>query len=141
MAGRFLDHAGGIRSLANELKTHGGAINYDLMRAGWTRADVGSRLSWGDLRDFIQWLPPTGESALHRSRRPRSWWVTPELQLLSGVLYSIDGGNWQRGGGKGPQPKPTKFPEERKDGGLKTADDLAKRRERLKRGKEKRGNS
>ena len=141
MAGRVHAEPGGIRSLAAELKTHGGAINYDLIRAGWTRSDVGVRLSWADLRDFIQWLPPTGESAWFRSRKPNTWWVSPEIQMLSGILFALDGANWQRGGGQGAKPKPTKFPEEPKIGSIGSAKDLAERKERLRLRKEKRANS
>lgn len=53
------------------------------------------------------------DSAYHRSTHPKTWWITPEVQFLSGILYALEGANWQRGGGKGPQPKPTKFPSDR----------------------------
>ncbi|GEM_PF-2549822 len=141
MAGRVYPHTGGIRSLADELKAHGGAISYDLIRAGWTRSDIGVSLSWADLKDFLQWLPPSGDSAWYRARKPQTWWVTPEMQLMAGLLFAVEGGNWQRGGGQGPQPKPVKFPEEMKLGGIDSAKDLAERKERLRRRKEKRANS
>ena len=123
---------GGIRSLAAELKSHGEAINYDLIKAGYTRWDIGRTLGWRDFRDFLTWMPPTAESAWYRSRKPNSWWVTPDLQLLAGILYATEGANWQRGGGAGNQPKPVKFPEDRKVD-VTGLDDLAQRRDRLRR--------
>ena len=88
-------------------------------------------MSWSDLRDFLAWLPPTGESAWYRARRPRSWWVTPELEVLAGVLHATQSGNWQRGGGKGSQPQPISFPKERRQTRI-TPDELARRRARLR---------
>ncbi len=37
-------------------------------------------------------------------------WSTEAL-LLRQVLYAIQGGNWQRGGGKGKKPKPVDLPD------------------------------
>lgn len=123
--------SGGIRSLLVELRAHGEAINFDLMQAGWTRSDIGRRLSWRDLKAFVMWLPPTGDSALYRARKPNSWWVTAELQFLSAILYAVEGANWQRGGGQGNAPKPFEFPKDHK---ISIADgaELDKRRRRLK---------
>jgi len=49
---------------------------------------------------------------LHRKLYPKSWqWDThPELELLAAVLHSLQGANWQRGGGKGTRPKPVTRP-------------------------------
>jgi hypothetical protein len=138
VAGSVHHEPGGIRSLAAELKAHGGAINHDLIQAGWTRHDIGVRLGWGDLRDFLQWLPPTGDSAWYRARKPNTWWVTPELQMMAGLLYASEGANWQRGGGKGSQPKPFKFPVEPKVGDIDSAQKLIDRKQRLQRRREKR---
>jgi hypothetical protein len=59
---------------------------------------------------------------------------------MSGILFALDGANWQRGGGQGPKPKPTKFPEEPKLGGIESANALKERRERLRQRREKRAN-
>jgi len=74
---------------------------------GYTLDDVGERLSWNDLRDFVTHLPPTSASAFYRKTHPQSWWWTPELDFLGAVLTATQWGNWQRGGGKGDKPKPT----------------------------------
>jgi hypothetical protein len=50
-------------------------------------------------------LPPSGESAYFRARHPRSWWWTPDTDFLAAILCAVQGGNWQRGGGKGRQPE------------------------------------
>lgn len=123
--------SGGIRSLLAELKTCGGAINFDLMAHGWHRRDIGGRMSWNDLRDFLAWLPPTGQSAWFRAKRPNSWWVTPELQFLAAMLYALEGANWQRGGCNGNAPKPHKFPDDHQIG-VRDLDDLQSRRQRIK---------
>lgn len=123
---------GGIRSLLIELREHGEAINFDLMCRGWTRADIGRRLTWRDLHHFLKWIPPSGDSAYYRSRKPRSWWVTPEMQLLAGVVYALEGANWQRGGCQGSGPKPIKFPED-KEPALKDLDELKARKEAIRR--------
>ena len=123
---------GGIRSLLIELREHGEAITYDLMARGWARSDIGRRVSWLELYHFLRWLPPTGESAYYRSKKPNSWWVTPELQMLAGILYAAEGANWQRGGCQGNAPKPTKFPTD-KEISVKDSDDLNARRDRVRR--------
>ena len=78
----------------------------------------------------MEWLPPTEESALWRSRKPQSWWVTPELRMLVSVLHVLSLANWQRGGGKkaGPVPKPMKLPED-KDITVKSDAELTERRQ------------
>lgn len=97
--------------LSKLLKEHGAALNADLMAKGFTRADIGVRLSWSDFKDFVQHLPPTGVSAYYRAIKPRSWWVTPEYVALKENTYAVELGNWQRGGGqKGGKPKPPQIP-------------------------------
>lgn len=123
---------GGIRSLLIELRAHGEAINFDLMSRGWTRADIGRRFTWTDFYHFLRWMPPNADSAYYRSRKPNSWWVTPELQVLSGVLYAVEAANWQRGGCQGNAPKPLKFPED-KEISVHDSADLNARRDRVRR--------
>ena len=127
--------AGGIRSLLIELREHGEAITYDLMSRGWTRSDIGVRFTWRELYHFLRWIPPVAESAYFRAKKPNSWWVTPELQMMAGVLYAVEGANWQRGGCQGNQPKPVKFPSD-KDLGVKDVEDLMSRREAMRRRRE-----
>lgn len=129
MAEEVQHDIGGISGLREFLREHTGAVNFDLMAKGYTVRDIGPRLSWSDFKDFIEWLPPTGESALWRARRPRSWWVTPEIQWLSSLVHVLELANWQRAGGKkaGPAPKPYKFPED-KDHKVKSDDQLLDKR-------------
>lgn len=106
---------GGIVGLRKFIAEHKGAINFDLQtRLGRTLWDAGRTIGWSDLKDFIEHLPPQGDSALYRARNPKSWWVTPEIKHIAAVQYVLELANWQRGGGKkaGPQPKPVKFPED-----------------------------
>lgn len=68
--------------------------------------DVGSeRLSWSEFRSIVEWMPPTEVSALHRARYPKSWWWTPGHDFFAAQLFSLQGANWQRSGGEGPQPE------------------------------------
>lgn len=137
MEGSVHGHAGGIRSLLIELREHGEAINFDLISRGWTRADIGRSLTWRDFHHFLKWMPPVPDSAYYRSRKPNSWWVTPDLQLLAGILYATEGANWQRGGGQGKAPTPVKFPEDTKIS-MKDIDELNARKEAV-RNRRKRG--
>jgi len=93
-----------------------------------------------DLRDFINHLPPTQESALFRAQHPKSWWWTAETDFMAAILHTLQLANWQRAG-KGPQPKPIKRPDDRHDRGRggkyepQSAADLAERRKRMQRNK------
>jgi len=58
-------------------------------------------------------LPPTEASAYFRARHPNSWWWTPDTDFLAAILCAVQGGNWQRGGGKGAQPAPVKRPSDK----------------------------
>ena len=132
MASAVHGEPGGIRSLLVELHEHGEAITHDLMAHGWTRSDIGCRVTWREFHHWLKWMAPVPESAYYRSRKPNSWWVTPELQVLAGILYAAEGANWQRGGGQGNAPKPVKFPED-KALGVKDGDDLQSRKEMIRR--------
>lgn len=92
-------------------------------------------LSWDEFRDFIAWMKPDGSSALFRAQHPNSWWWTPELDFMSALLYTGQVANWQRGGGKGSKPKPTKRPKDRpisaRKHDPKDADELATRKQRM----------
>jgi len=123
---------GGIRSLLAELKVHGEAITHDLMRCGWLRGDIGVRFGWREFFHFLRWMPPDGSSAYYRSRKPNSWWVSPDSQLLAAILYAAEGANWQRGGCQGNAPKPVKFPED-KEVKIADAEELAARKRRMRR--------
>lgn len=118
-----------MRGLSKLLKERGAALNKDLMADGYLRSDIGGRLSWSDFKDFLENLPPTGESAYWRAIKPRSWWVTPEYVAIKHNTYAVELGNWQRAGGKkaGAQPKPPKFPED-KDQQI-TSEDFQERRQ------------
>jgi hypothetical protein len=85
------------------------------------------------LRAFIAGLPPSGESALFREQNPKSWWWTPDTDLLAGILFAVQAANWQRSGGKGAKPKPVTRPTEARKGrnAPVSRDELAARRQRL----------
>jgi hypothetical protein len=109
-----------------------------LIKMGLRLRDIGSAdLSWADLRDIIQHLPPDGTSALFRRNNPRTWWWSAEVDFSAALLHTGQLANWQRAG-KGSQPKPIKKPIERAlDAGTKgiepqSAADLAERRAALK---------
>lgn len=90
-----------------------------------------------DVRDFIQHLPPDGQSAIFREQHPKSWWWTAEIDFLAAILHTVQLANWQRSG-KGQQPKPIKRPEDRptgRRGGTfepQSAADLAERRKQMR---------
>jgi hypothetical protein len=100
---------GGIEGLIALVGEHADAIRSDLHRFHRLRlTDVGGPLcTWGELRAYLTSLPP--EAALWRSLgSPRQWgWAE---HMLAGAVHATQSGNWQRGGGKGPRPKPLKAP-------------------------------
>lgn len=65
----------------------------------------GHRLSWRRFGVLLRHLPP--ESATARLLRGGDGTTTNEL--LATVAYAVNVGNWQRGGGKGPKPKPLRL--------------------------------
>jgi hypothetical protein len=103
---------------------------------GYTLNDLGETLSWGDLKDFVNHLPPSPSSAFYRHSFPESWWWTPELDFLSAVVTAVQWGNWQRGGGKGDKPrrvtKPVDKPRSAPGTAPTSADDLKARKAKLK---------
>lgn len=96
-------------------------------------SDIGERFSWVDVRDFVSNLPPTPDSAVYRARYPQSWWWQPEFDFYSAIVHALQGGNWQRGGGRGDYPKPIRRPKEQSRSDPKSASDLEKRKAVMKR--------
>lgn len=80
---------------------------------------------------MVEHLPPSGTSAYFRARFPNSWWWTPDHDFLALVLVTLQGANWQRGGGKGDKPKQIKRPSERKPK-FTSAAELKARKNRIK---------
>ncbi len=106
---------GGSSGLRRLLEEHGEAIEADLERFYGIRlsqAVQGSpqgRYSARELLNRIHQLPP--ESTLMRKLKgPMAAWDVNAL-LSRQILLAIQGGNWQRGGGKGQKPKPVALPD------------------------------
>lgn len=107
MARRVGHAAGGIRALLRFLTEEGieKALAFDLMERGRSIHDLGTaRLSWIELDALITHAP--AGSAIRTLRDPLSPFRTAEGQLLSTVVDTLAGANWQRGGGKGARPQP-----------------------------------
>jgi hypothetical protein len=49
---------------------------------------------------------------MRKLRGPMAYWDVNAL-LSRQILLAIQGGNWQRGGGKGQKPKPVALPDEK----------------------------
>jgi hypothetical protein len=64
---------------------------------------------------------------LFRAQHPQSWWWTPQTDFLALILQAVQGGNWQRGGGKGRPPEAVKRPSDRRES-IRTSDELKARR-------------
>lgn len=98
-----------------------------------TASGVG-RLPARELLNLIHQLPL--ESALHRKQRgPMAPWGLTEL-LLRRLDLTLQGANWQRGGGKGQRPKPIDLPDGKGRGNKPPAsklsgDDIATRLKNL----------
>jgi hypothetical protein len=79
-------------------------------------------LSWSELRTLLEHLPPTADSAYFRALHPKSWWWTPEIDFLSAILYTVQGANWQRSGGKGADPERITRPSDKPDAVTSSSD-------------------
>jgi hypothetical protein len=64
------------------------------------------RFGWDDFAIWVKFLPTS--SQLYQSVHGAQW--SPELHMLANIFDTLASGNWQRGGGKGPRPKPVKRP-------------------------------
>jgi hypothetical protein len=99
--------------------------------------DIGDVLSWPEFRAFIEHLEPSPRSAFFRAQYPKSYWWTPDIEFLAAIAGSLQSANWQRGGGKGPRPKPMKRPKETrkkisKSVDPKTGNELVAKRQALR---------
>lgn len=79
------------------------------MAVGLRLRHVGTEvLTWGDLRDFIIHGKTDTALALATHGETVLWNITDHL--LAVIADALHGANWQRGGGKGMQPKPIPRP-------------------------------
>ena len=122
----FHDAAGGIVGLQRFVEEHAGALNYELIRIGLRLYDIGEKLTWPDLRDFIAGLPL--DSALHRELHPKSWWWTPDIDFMAAIVTTLQLANWQRSGGKGQRPQPITKPRDTGRNAPKTMDEARARK-------------
>lgn len=127
MANQIRCEPGGISGLREFLAEHKEAVQADLL-PHWHLWDIGRRLGWDEFRAIVNWLPPTGDSALWRSRKPQSWWVTPEVRHLAGIQYALELRMWQASGSRSGKPKPPKFPEDH-EARIKSGDTLDEKRQ------------
>lgn len=67
---------------------------------------------------------------MYRAQKPKSWWWTPEINMLAQVILVGQWGNWQRGGGKGQKPKPIEPPKDLGVKGAKSVQELTERKRR-----------
>jgi hypothetical protein len=73
-------------------------------------ADLGTeKLTWPEFQSFMDHLPV--DSALRRAIHGDEFveW-TQVVDLLSKILYTLQGANWQRGEGHGSEPRPAEPP-------------------------------
>lgn len=78
------------------------------------QASEAGRLTARELLSLIHGLAGYDGSLLQRKLRgPMAAWNVEAL-LLRQVLLAVQGGNWQRSGGKGNKPKPIELPGEKK---------------------------
>lgn len=85
--------AGGIAGLADFLREHGEAVEWDMARYWPGRSLLElyrGEMSWRELRVFLRFLPH--DSATHRSVHPESreetFW-TPDRHLLATIVDSV----------------------------------------------------
>jgi hypothetical protein len=66
------------------------------------------RLSWRDLLVIVRQAPPTSRLAVALVGEAAQWTIMD--RLLARLIYAVEAGNWQRGGGKGHRPRPIRIP-------------------------------
>jgi len=82
-------------------------LGADLLTIGKRLDLVGSsEFSWWDLSVRVTFAQP--DSILYRAIHGYSYDIVP--RQLGIVIDSLRAANWQRGGGKGPRPKPIRWP-------------------------------
>lgn len=100
-------NGGGILGLYELIVQHREAITYDLLVQGFHLWQVGTpALSWLEFGVWFRFLP--SQSQTFQAIRGPQW--SAEMHRLTDVLETLMAANWQRGGGKGPKPKPVKRP-------------------------------
>lgn len=98
---------GGIWGLFELVIEYREAIQYDLLMLGVKIRHLGTgRFGWDDFALFVKFMPAS--SQLFQAVRGPQW--SPELHMLANILDALMSANWQRGGNKGPRPKPVKRP-------------------------------
>lgn len=106
----FDGQPGGICGLLTLLDEHREALRYDLLMAGLRLSWLGTtRLGWDDFAVFVRFLPRTSQTA--QAAHGSDW--SAELHMLANVVDLLAWSNWQRGGGRGPKPKPLKRPRDK----------------------------
>lgn len=104
--------AGGSAALAELIDTHGAAaVDHDLLTLGVNLPDVidgresAARALWliGQLGEGSALGAAAAGGPEHRP------WTTANV-LAAAAVNALQGGNWQRGGGKGKKPKPIEPP-------------------------------
>ena len=107
MDGSLRGDSGGIQGLHGLICQYREAIRYDLFMAGRNLDMLGVDFSWLDFAAFVRFAPIDSQLAVEvNGVKP---WPIPAV-LLASILDSLRAANWQRGGGKGAKPKPTKVP-------------------------------
>lgn len=106
MVGSVGYHAGGIRSLAQLVTEHGGAVRYELLRVGRHLEDLGTtRLSWLDIQAVVQHAPPGNAIARAVAPDASGWGISD--YLLAAIANLLATANWQRQqDDRAPRPKP-----------------------------------
>ncbi len=93
MAGGVPVVAGGICGLSGYVTSHEGPLTYDLLDRGLHFRDIGSRrLSWLELRAFLDWHPRDSSSALYRAANPTTHSFHGAIpELLGALIYAVQG--------------------------------------------------
>lgn len=91
------------------MSEHREAVTYDLAVLGIDLRDLGTDvLPWWRLAAILQNLPLSSATA-RAVHGEKTEWSAAE-HLLASILDVLQVANWQRGGGKGSRPQPTKRP-------------------------------
>jgi len=106
VAGSVGGGPGGIGSLHALIDEFAEAVGADLLTVGKRLDDIGSEsFSWWDFKVWVAYRP--AGSILHTKVHGQSYPF--EVRMLGVVVELLRNANWQRSG-KGPRPKPIRWP-------------------------------
>ena len=112
-------HDGGMISLARFIEEHCEAIQYDLLtKTGHEIDDIGSTLSWGALKSFVEKASPDSKISSEIEPELSSWATTAKTNAILADIFdmlAVINSNLKAIGSGKQAKSPEKYPRPKKD--------------------------